>query len=295
MSRQGTTAIRWVRCLPLAILFVVNSLSSTAQKTSVMEKQVTTGYAPVNGIKMYYEIHGEGAVPLVLIHGGGSTIQTSYGTLLPLLSTNRKIIAVELQAHGRTSDRNAPETFDQDADDVAALLNYLKVSKADILGFSNGGSTTLKIAIRHPEIVNKIVVISGAYKRDGFISGFFDGFPHATLSNMPQPLQAAFLAVTPDQAKLQTMFEKDVQRMENFKDWPDDELKGIKAPALFMSSDKDVILPAHTLQMSRLVPGAEFAILPGMHGVLIGEAGSGEQGIKLAAITAGLVDLFLKE
>jgi pimeloyl-ACP methyl ester carboxylesterase len=294
MSRFNA-ATRRVRCLPLALLFVVNSLSSTAQKTTVMEKQITTGYAPINGIKMYYEIHGQGNMPLVLVHGGGSTIQTSFGTLLPLLSANRRIIAVELQAHGRTSDRDAPETFDQDADDIVALLNYLKVSKADILGFSNGGSTTLKIAIRHPEIVNKIVVISGAYKRDGFIPGFFDGFPHATLSNMPQPLQAAFLAVTPDPAKLQTMFEKDVQRMENFKDWPDEQLKGIKAPALFMSSDKDVMLPTHTLQMSRLVPGAEFAILPGRHGVLIGEAGTGEQGVKLAAITAGLVDLFLKE
>jgi pimeloyl-ACP methyl ester carboxylesterase len=260
-----------------------------------MEKQITTGYAPVNGIKMYYEVHGEGALPLVLIHGGGSTIQTSFGKLLPLLSVGHKIIAVELQAHGRTSDRDAPESFDQDADDVAALLKYLNVTKADILGFSNGASTTLKIAIRHPGIVHKIVVISGAYKRDGFIPGFFGGFEHATLAQMPEPLQAAFLAVTPDQNKLQTMFEKDVQRMKNFKDWPDEELKSIKAPALFMSSDKDVILPAHTMEMSRLVPGAELAILPGVHGALIGEAGSGAQGDRFAVITATLIEEFLRE
>lgn len=260
-----------------------------------MEQQKTSGYAPVNGISMYYEIHGKGDMPLVLIHGGGSTIQSSFGTLLPLLSKDNKIIALELQAHGRTSDRDAPESFAQDADDVATLLKYLKVNKANILGFSNGASTTLKIAIRHPEMVNKIVVISGAYRRDGFIPGFFDGFAHATLANMPAPLQADFLAVTPDRNKLQVMFEKDVQRMETFKDWPDEELEGIKAPALFMSSDKDVVIPAHTVQMSRLVPGAQLAILPGTHGFLIGEVGSGTEGSKLAEVAATLVESFLKE
>ena len=118
----------------------------------------TSGYAPVNGIHMYYEIHGSGA-PLVLIHGGGSTITTSFGRMLPLLSHNRQVIAVELQAHGHTSDRDAPESFQQDADDVAALLQYLNIPKADILGFSNGGSTSLQLAIRHPHLVNKIVAI----------------------------------------------------------------------------------------------------------------------------------------
>jgi len=260
-----------------------------------MENQITTGNAPVNGISMYYEIHGEGDIPLVLIHGGGSTIQSSFSTLLPLLSKDNKIIALELQAHGRTSDRDAPESFAQDADDVAALLKHLKIDKANIIGFSNGASTTMQIAIRHPGMVNKIVVISGAYRRDGFIPGFFDGFPHATLANMPEPLQADFLAVTPDRNKLQVMFEKDVQRMENFKDWPDDELKSIKAPALFMSSDKDVVIPAHTVQMATLVPDAQLAILPGTHGFLIGEAGTGTEGGKLANVAATLVELFLKE
>jgi pimeloyl-ACP methyl ester carboxylesterase len=260
-----------------------------------MENQMTTGYAPVNGISMYYEIHGEGEISLVLIHGGGSTIQSSFSTMLPLLSEDNRIIALELQAHGRTSDRDAPESFTQDADDVAGLLKYLKVDKANILGFSNGASTTLRIAIRHPEMVNKIVVISGAYRRDGFIPGFFDGFAHATLANMPEPLQADFLAVTPDRNKLQIMFEKDVHRMENFTDWPDDELRSIKAPALFMSSDKDVVIPSHTMQMARLVPGAQLAILPGTHGFLIGEAGSGTAGGKLAKVAATLVEAFLKE
>src|SRR3982751_4239069 len=103
----------------------------------------TGNYADVNGIKMYYEIHGEGK-PLVLIHGGGSTIRSNWGNIMPLFAKQYKVIAVELQAHGHTGDRDAPETFAQDADDVAALLNQLNISKASILGFSNGGSTTMQ-------------------------------------------------------------------------------------------------------------------------------------------------------
>ncbi|GAC1300710.1 MAG: alpha/beta hydrolase [Mucilaginibacter sp.] len=258
-----------------------------------MEKLKTSGYAPVNGLNMYYEIYGDGDMPLVLIHGGGSTIETSFSTMIPLLSGYGKLIAVELQAHGRTSDRDAPESFEQDADDVAGLLHYLKIGKANILGFSNGGSTAMQIAIRHPGIVNKIVVISGAYKRDGFIPGFFDGFAGATLDHMPAPLQAAFLKVTPDRGRLQVMFEKDVERMATFKDWPDDDLRSIKAPALIIAADHDVMTPAHMIEITRLIAGSRLAILPGTHGSIIGEAGSENERSKMPAITAALVEDFL--
>lgn len=217
-----------------------------------MEKSKTTSYAPVNGINMYYEIYGAGAMPLVLIHGGGSTIESTFGNMLPLLSGYGKIIAVELQAHGRTSDRDAPESFEQDADDVAALLKHLNIAKANILGFSNGASTTMQIAIRHPGVVNKIVVISGAYKRAGFIPGFFEGFPKATLNDMPEALRTAYLKVNPDKNGLQVMFEKDVVRMQNFKDWSDDDLRSIKAPALIIAADRDVMLPEHAVEMSHI-------------------------------------------
>src|ERR1700722_8513204 len=106
MSRPKATVIRQVRCLPMIFLLMTNTVLLNAQKTTTMEKPTTSGYAPVNGISMYYEIYGEGDMPLVLIHGGGSTIQSSFSTLLPLLSKDNKVIAVELQAHGRTSDRN---------------------------------------------------------------------------------------------------------------------------------------------------------------------------------------------
>jgi pimeloyl-ACP methyl ester carboxylesterase len=214
--------------------------------------QVNTGYAPVNGIRMYYEIHGEGQTPVVLIHGGGSTIETSFHYLLPLLAEHRRVVAVELQAHGRTSDRDGPESFQQDADDVAALLKYLQVGKADFLGFSNGGSTVLQIAIRHPDLVNKIV------------------------------------------PKLLVMFRKDKQRMIDFKDWGDDDLRSIKAPAMIISSDRDVIMPEHSVRMARMIPGARLVILPGVHGSTIGtlEAGGGKGYVE---VVARLVEEFLKE
>src|SRR5690606_13949408 len=109
------------------------------------------GYSDVNGLSMYYEIHGQGK-PIVLVHGGGSTIETNFEKVIPLLAKNRQVIALELQAHGRTNDRNADLSFEQDADDVATLLKNLKINKADFFGFSNGGTTTLQLAIRHPEL-----------------------------------------------------------------------------------------------------------------------------------------------
>ena len=254
----------------------------------------TGNYADVNGIKMYYEIHGEGK-PLVLIHGGGSTIQTTFGTILPMLAKRYKIIAVELQAHGHTSDRDAPETFEQDADDVAALLKQLNISKASILGFSNGASTTLQIAIRHPAIVDKIIVVAGAYRRDGFIPGFFDGMQHATIDNMPQPLKDGFLKINPDTSALQNMFNKDRARMIGFKDWQDSDLESINAPALIVSGDRDVTLSEHAVKMSKLIPNAELLIMPGVHGACLGEIETPVPNSKQPEMTALLVEEFLEK
>jgi pimeloyl-ACP methyl ester carboxylesterase len=260
-----------------------------------MKNATTTGYAPVNGLEMYYEIYGEGSLPLVLIHGGGSTIETTFGTMLPFLSGYGKLIAVELQAHGRTADRNTPESFEQDADDVAALLKHLEIEKANFFGFSNGGTTSMQIAIRHPELVNKIINLSGAYRRDGFIDGFFDGFTGATLNSMPEPLQAAFLKVTPDKSRLQAMFERDVARMVNFKDIPDDLIRSIKAPALIMVSDQDVMPAEHAVKLSRLIPGGRLAVLPGPHGTCIGEMGMVKKGSRLPELTAAIIEDFLND
>jgi pimeloyl-ACP methyl ester carboxylesterase len=140
----------------------------------------TSGYASVNGLKMYYEIHGTGS-PLILIHGGGSTIQTTFGRVLSSFAKTHKVIAVEMQAHGRTMDIGRPLSFEQDADDIAGLLKYLSIDEADIFGFSNGASTTLQVAIRHPELVNKIIVASTFYKKEGAQpgSGMLLAKPHS--------------------------------------------------------------------------------------------------------------------
>ena len=163
------TAFAFSALLILSSFNNVSHFTTTARDTLISKN----GYSEVNGIKMYYEIYGEGK-PLVLIHGGGSTIQTSFGRVIPMLARHRKIIAVELQAHGRTSDREKDESFEQDADDVATLLKNFNISKADFFGFSNGGTTTMQITIRHPEIVNKIILGSALCKRNGVPAQFWD-------------------------------------------------------------------------------------------------------------------------
>lgn len=260
--------------------------------SEVKQIKKDSGYAPVNGLKMYYEIHGTGT-PLVLIHGGGSTIQTSFGKILPLLAQYYKVIAVELQAHGHTNDRDSAESFEQDADDVARLLGHLKIKKTHFLGFSNGGNTAMQIAIRHSHLVNKLVIISAFYKREGMIAGFFEGMQQASLENMPELLKIYYLQINNDQKGLQTMFNKDKERMLNFKDWKDEDLASIKNPSLIIAGDKDVVTPEHSLKMSKIIPNAQLVILPGTHGSFIGEVCTAEDGSKMPEITVAMIKEFL--
>ncbi len=227
-------------------------------------------YADVNGLKMYYEVHGAG-FPLVLIHGGGSTIQTTFGRVLPTLAKTHQVIAVELQAHGHTRDIDRPLSFEQDADDVAALLKHLKINRADIFGFSNGANTTLQMAIRHPEVVNKIVVASTMYKKDGSYPWFWEMMKKATFEEMPQPYKDAFLEINPDKDALYAMYKRDVTRMQTFKDIRDEDIKSIKAPALIILGNNDVASPEHGVEMYRKMQQAKLMILPGGHGDYIGE------------------------
>ncbi len=255
-------------------------------------KKFESGYAPANGLELYYEIHGEGK-PLVLIHGGGSTIQTTFGNILPLLAGKYKLIAVELQAHGHTKDRDTPESFAQDAADVAALLRYLKIHKASFFGFSNGGQTTMQIGISHPQMVDKLIIVSAFYRREGAMKGFFESMERATIDDMPSFYKEAYLKITNDPAGLQRMFEKDRARMVSFKDWSDDDIASIKAPTLIIAGDKDVVTPEHVLQMAGKIEGSELMILPGNHGSFIGEAMTTKQGSKIPALTAAVIEEFL--
>jgi pimeloyl-ACP methyl ester carboxylesterase len=256
--------------------------------------QMTNGYSDVNGLTMYYEIYGSGE-PLVLIHGGGSTIQTSFERLIPLLSPHRKIIAVELQAHGRTSDRNADLTFEQDADDVATLLKNLGIERADFLGFSNGGTTALQIAIRHPEIVRKLIVGSALAKRNGVPDWFWGFMAQAQLKNMPEQLKEAYLKVAGDSSGLQIMHDRDAKRMVNFKDIPDEQIKSIGVPTLIIIGDKDVITPEHALELHRQINGSELAIIPGGHGEYIGEITTLTPEFKDSDLAVPLIERFLNK
>ena len=251
-----------------------------------------TGFSEVNGLKMYYEIHGEGK-PLVLIHGGGSTIETTFGRIIPMLAKHRQIIAVELQAHGHTDDRKTPLSFAQDADDVAALLKNLEIPKADFLGFSNGGQTAIEIALRHAGLVNKLVIASAFYKRSGTFPNFWKGMDHASFSDMPQAYKDAYLKINNDTTALLNMFKRDVQRMQSFKDWSDEQMKSIKAPTLIMSGDKDVGTPEHAVEMYRLIPNAQLVILPGGHGTYLGEVSTLTKGKWTKEYVASLIEDFL--
>jgi pimeloyl-ACP methyl ester carboxylesterase len=255
-----------------------------------------TGYGAVNGLRMYYEMHGSPDAkkpPLVLLHGGGSTIQTSFGRILPELAKSRQVIALELQAHGHTADIDRPETFENDADDVAALLGQLHIEKADFLGFSNGGTTCLQIAIRHPMIVSKLVLCSATFRRDGMQSGFFDGMQKATLETMPQPLKDAYLKINPDPKGLKAMFDRDVARMIAFKDIPDADIKSIQAPSLVINGDAEVVRAEHAMALAHTLPHGQLAILPGGHGEYIGEICSPDKESRIPALVVGILEGFL--
>jgi pimeloyl-ACP methyl ester carboxylesterase len=250
-------------------------------------------YATVNGLQLYYEIHGSG-YPLVLLHGGGSTILTTYGTILPELAKTHQVIAIESQAHGHTADIDRPFTFEQDADDVSALLQQLNIPKADIMGFSNGGTTALQIGIRHPEQVNKLILASACYKRSGLPPGMFEDLAQATMAQMPQPLQDAYREINPDPKGLQTMFDRDSKRMQAFKDISDADIKAIQAPSLVIHGDADVITNEHALELSRMLPHARLAILPSGHGDYMGEVCAVDKNSKMPILVVAMINEFLK-
>lgn len=289
----------------LYFLLVIQLITACTNRNTTTQEQAapkqpdsdsiafTSGYSEVNGIKMYYELHGNKGDTLVLIHGGGSTIGTTFGTILPLLSKSHYVVAVELQAHGHTGDRDAPESFEQDADDVAMLLSNLKINKASFFGFSNGGNTAMQIAVRHPQVVNKLILASAFYKREGMQPGFFEGMNKATLKDMPQDLQAAFLAINPDSSKLLNMFNKDSQRMKTFKDWQDETLQSITAPTLIINGDKDVVTNAHAVKMSQTIKNARLMILPTNHGSYMGEIETPDKSSKLPELTMEVISTFL--
>ena len=288
------------KVLPSAILLALGACAPGGATgpgddvPTVPPQPLESGLAPVNGIDMYYEVHGRGGgVPLVLLHGGGSTIEVTFGRVLPVLAGGRRVIAVEEQGHGRTSDRDRPVTFEGSADDVAALLRHLEVEEADLFGFSNGASVALQVAIRHPRLVRKLVFASSITKRDGARPELWEFMEQADFSNMPRPLKDAFLRVNPDERKLRTMHDKDAARMRGFEDVPDDLVRSVRAPTLIVLGDRDIVKPEHALELTRLISGARLLILPGGHGDYLGEAVATQQETGYPELTARLIGEFL--
>ena len=260
MGKKGYAAASAVNA---AVVFSLGC----ATAASLHAPPVQSGYALVNGLKMYYEVYGtnNGKIPpLVLLHGGGSTIETSFGKVLPALAKTRQVIAFEQQGHGHTADIvDRPFTFEQSADDTAGLLRHLKIGKADIFGYSNGGHIALQMAISHPDLVRKLVVESAMFQRDGSDPGFWKSFEHAKLDDMPPELREAYLGVAPHPEDLPTFFAKSVQRMLNFNGWTPEDLQSINAPTLVLIGDRDIVRPEHAVLMFRLLPNAQLAVLPG--------------------------------
>lgn len=252
-----------------------------------------SGHAAVNGIRMYYEVHGDATgVPLVLLPGGGSTIGTTFSRVLPLFAATRRTIALEEQGHGRTTDRDHAISFETSADDVAALARELGYRRVDILGFSNGASVGLQVAIRHPDLVRKLVFASAMTRRDGAHPGLWDFMAQADISNMPQPLKDAFLALNPDPAKLKVMHDKDAERMRNFADVPEALVRSVRAAVLIVVGDRDVVRLEHVLDLTRQIPDARLLVLPAGHGDYLGEVMTPNPG-SYPAITARLIEEFL--
>lgn len=269
-----------------------STLKVSSQEMSENSISESNGrYADVNGLQLYYEVHGTGT-PLVLIHGGGSTIQTTFGRILPSLAKTHQVIAVEMQAHGHTADINRPLSFEQDADDVAELLKQLNIDSADIFGFSNGASTTLQLAIRHPGRVRRIIVASTFYNKAGAQPWFFDMMAQATFEGMPQPFKDAFLAINSDSNALHRMYERDVARMQSFPEITEAQMKTIKAPAFIIIGDADVVRPEHAVEMHRLLSQSRLAILPGGHGDYLGEITTPLDTMLIAA-TVSMIEKFL--
>ena len=221
-----------------------------------------TGYAPVNGLRMYYEIRGEGR-PAVYIHPN-----VSHCGLVPTLTKNRQWISLDLQGHGRTADIDLPMTCEQHADDIAALLGHLNVQEADFFGDSFGGTIAVMMAVRHPKLVRRVVSYGGslaAYPKGGASTITAD-------SDIVKWQRESFSKVAPDPNHWPTLFTKVLKCNGDWKGFSSEELKAIKAPVLIAAGDHDLIPVERCAEWSRMIPTAQLAIIPdASHFVLMSE------------------------
>ncbi len=254
-------------------------------------------YVSVNGLDMYYEIHGAGQ-PLVLLHGAFSAIGTSFGNVLPELAKTRRVIAFEMQAHGRTADIDRPLSVEQMADDTVAALELLGLDNADFFGFSMGASIALQVAIRHPEVVRKLVLASITYKLEGVHPGLMEGLAEMKPEMMyGSPWHEEYMRIAPRPEDFATLFAKKTQMDRQLRDLPADAIEAIDAPTLLIIGDSDIVRPEHAVEMFRLLgggvmgdlaglPNSQLAILPGTtHATLV------ERGDWLGSMITAFLDV----
>jgi pimeloyl-ACP methyl ester carboxylesterase len=220
-------------------------------------------YAEVNGLNMYYEIHGTGQ-PLVLLHGAYMTIDL-MGEVVSALAESRQVIAVELQGHGRTADIDRPLSYELMADDIAALLRHLVIEKADVFGYSMGGGVAFQASIRHPEVVRKLVVASASYTSDGMHPELLEMIPTLVPDVFAgSPIEEVYLRTAPNPDDFPTLVAKMKQLdMKPFA-WPPEDIRGIAAPTLLIVGDSDAIRLEHAVELFQLLGGGVMGDLAGL-------------------------------
>jgi pimeloyl-ACP methyl ester carboxylesterase len=250
-------------------------VTERASEASYTSRAPETGYAPVNGLQMYYEVHGSGGTPLLLLHGGLFNIDLQFGEVLPALARTRQVIAADLQGHGRTGDIDRPLTGADLASDVVALLKQLEVSQVDVFGFSVGGAVALHLAIKHPELVRKLIVSSVSFHPDGDRPENTAAVVEMTVDMIAgTPMERDYLAKSPNPAKLQDLLTKLGTFDQAFPGWSDTEIQGIAAPTLITVGDCDAVTLEHAVRFLQLrggdvngdfvgIPASQLAVFPG--------------------------------
>ncbi|MBS1915442.1 MAG: alpha/beta hydrolase [Bacteroidetes bacterium] len=242
--------------LLIAIMFVASRSNGQQIKPS------KSGYAPINGIKVYYEVYGEGK-PLILLHGAFYTIEMNWGELIPKLSKTRKVIAIEMQGHGHSPFSDRKLSITNLASDVEKVMDYLKIDSADVAGYSMGGSVAYQFAVQSPKRLRKLVIISSTYKTNGWlpiVNGAFKDFKPEFFDNTP--LQAAYDAVAPDKTK----WRKFLEQMFVFAKEPfnvgDSNIAKISAPVLIISGDNDGLDKIELIKTYQLLGGGVSDLQP---------------------------------
>jgi pimeloyl-ACP methyl ester carboxylesterase len=251
---------------PFASMLLIAIMFGASRTNGQSVKSSNSGYAPVNGIKVYYEAYGEGR-PIVLLHGAFMTIDMNWRQLIPELSKTRKVIAIELQGHGHTQYSDRKLSFPTLARDVEGVMDYLKIDSADVAGYSMGGAVAYEFAIQSPKRLRKLVIISATYKSSGWlpeVTNAFKAFKPEFFTN--SPMKAAYDAVAPDKTKwtkfLEQMF---VFAAEPF-DFGDSNISKISAPVLIISGDNDGLDKIELIKTYKLLGGAVSADMGAMPG-----------------------------